>query len=162
MLRVLASALALGALVANAGAAERPLVPREILAASLKRADCDVALAEAADNLEPHELGRGRKLVEARCWHAVYNFANILFVLDPATPAKARMLQFRLWNGSALAPSYSITLPQFNEATQLLQSRHLDRGLGDCGTLGEWRWTGSEFRMTGYWRKGDCDGEDFE
>jgi hypothetical protein len=36
------------------------------------------------------------------------------------------------------------------------------RGPGDCGSAGEWAWTGREFKMTGYWDKPNCDGEEFD
>jgi hypothetical protein len=32
-----------------------------------------------------------------------------------------------------------------------------------CGARGEWTWTGSEFKMTGYWDKPDCkDDSEFD
>jgi hypothetical protein len=142
--------------------ADPPLIPPSILGAGLKAADCDAPLAEAADNLEAYDLGRGRRLIEARCWHAVYNFASILFVLDPAAPAKPRLLQFQVWNGTGFEPSYSLTLPQFDPDSQTLSMRHLGRATGDCGTIGQWTWTGTQFRMTGFWSKEACDGEDFD
>jgi hypothetical protein len=36
------------------------------------------------------------------------------------------------------------------------------RGAGDCGTIGEWKWTGSDFKLARYWSKPDCDGEPFD
>jgi hypothetical protein len=138
------------------------LIPAAVLGAALKTADCDVAPAEAADNLEVYDLGRGRRLVEAPCWHAIYNFAGILFVVDPSAPGRARLQRFELWTGQAFAPSYSLTLPQFDPDSKILSMRHLGRGTGDCGTIGQWEWTGDRFRMTGFWRKDACDGEDFD
>ncbi len=149
------------AIIGSAQAAPE-LVPRSVLAAALKTADCDVPLAEAADNLATYDLGRGRQLIEVRCWNAVYNFASILFLFDPSTPAKPRLLQFRVWNGKAFEPSYALTLVQFDPDSLTLSMRHLARGLGDCGTLGQWSWTGREFRMTGFWQKDECDGADFD
>jgi hypothetical protein len=34
-----------------------------------------------------------------------------------------------------------------------------DRGVGDCGSIGHWRWSGAAFKLTAYWVKSDCDGE---
>jgi hypothetical protein len=157
---ILAGAIA--GLVCGGARAELPRIPPPVLAAAMKTAECDVPVAEAIDNLEPHDLGHGLMLVEARCWRAVYNFGNVLFVLDPSAPGRARLLHFQLWNGHAFEQTYSLTLPQFDPETKRLTMRHLGRGLGDCGTIGQWDWTGANFRMTGYWSKDDCDGEDFE
>jgi hypothetical protein len=162
VVRLALSALLAWLAVCSAVQAAPDLVPRSVLASALKTADCDVPLAEAADNLATYDLGRGRQLIEARCWNAVYNFASILFLLDPAVPAKPRLLRFQVWNGKAFESNYALTLVQFDPDSLTLSMRHLARGLGDCGTLGQWSWTGTQFRMTGFWQKGECDGEDFD
>ena len=38
----------------------------------------------------------------------------------------------------------------------------MGRGVGDCGEIGDWRWTGKNFKLTGYWNKADCDGKVFD
>jgi hypothetical protein len=34
-----------------------------------------------------------------------------------------------------------------------------DRGVNDCGSIGNWKWSGTEFELQAYWVKPDCDGE---
>lgn len=142
--------------------AEPELIPRTVLGAALKTADCDVPPAEAADNLEVYDLGHGRQLVEAPCWHAVYNFASILFVAETSAPRRPRLQRFQVWNGTGFEASYSLTLPQVDSDSGILSMRHLGRAIGDCGTIGQWEWTGDRFRMTGFWQKDACDGADFD
>jgi hypothetical protein len=53
-------------------------------------------------------------------------------------------------------------MPSFEEKTKTLSSFHKGRGLGDCGTIGEWAWAATDFKLTGVWVKDDCDGEPFD
>jgi hypothetical protein len=66
------------------------------------------------------------------------------------------------WRDHRVVPGYSITSPTYEAKTRTLNSFHKGRGAGDCGSIGEWKWSGWFFRLTHMWVKADCDGEPFE
>ena len=161
-MRALLAVMFLMAAAPTTAVAEETYLPRAVIAAGLKQADCEVPLAEATE-LDPDELGGGLKLVMVSCWRAAYNFGSILFTVDPKARDKARLLQFQVVDEKKkLTKTYSIDLPDFDAKKKTIASYHKGRGVGDCGTIGEWRWTGRDFKLTGFWTKEKCDGEVFE
>lgn len=131
---------------------------------AFKKAECEVELDEAIKDLETAgELSGGLKLVEVYCWRAAYNFGSILFTLDPAAPEKARLLSFQtLGAKNNLISTYQLSSPGYDEKTKILSSFHKGRGVGDCGSSGEWRWNGKDFELKRYWNKDECDGQPFD
>jgi hypothetical protein len=160
MLAVLATLAVSGASASAAPAG--PPIPRNVITAAMKKADCSLPLKDALEGIDVSTLDAALKLVEVPCWRAAYQAGSILFVLDPKAPAKARLLSFQHWNGKTIGPTLNLTMPSFEEATKTLASFNKGRGLGDCGTIGEWHWEGTDFKLTGVWVKNDCDGEPFD
>jgi uncharacterized protein DUF1176 len=147
---------------AGAFAEKVPAIPRAVLTAAMKQADCSRSLKDAMEAIEAYALGPKLKLVEVPCWLAAYQGGSILFAVDPAAPAKARLLRFQDYDGKKLRTTYSLTMPAFDEDKKILRSFHKGRGIGDCGSAGEWTWGGSDFKLAGYWIKDPCDGEPME
>ena len=144
-------------------AAPAPLpIPRNVITAAMKKADCSLPIKDALEGIDVSTLDDKLKLVEVPCWRAAYQAGSILFVLDPAAPAKARLLSFQHWNGKKIGPTLNLTMPSFEESTKVLSSFNKGRGLGDCGSIHEWAWERSDFKLTGAWVKNDCDGEPFD
>jgi len=164
MIRPIAAALAvLLAAGTDAVAAPSPLpIPRNVIAAAMKKADCSLPLKDALAGIDLSELAGKLRLVEVPCWRAAYQDGSILFVLDPAAPAKAKLIQFQHWDGKKLGRTFTLTMPSFAADTKTLFSFHKGRGLGDCGSIHEWAWQRSDFKLTGVWIKDDCDGEPFD
>jgi hypothetical protein len=153
------------ATVAHAQAPSQSLsLPKGLVADAFKKADCSVEIDEVINDLEPlGELSGGLKLVEVYCWRAAYNFGSILFAVNPKEPAKARLLRFKtLGEKNRLIDTFQLSSPSYDEKTKLLGSSHKGRGVGDCGTVGEWRWGGKDFVLARYWNKDECDGEPFD
>ena len=48
--------------------------------------------------------------------------------------------------------------PQLADDGLSISSFYLGRGIGDCGTRGEWAWDGSKFHLTRYTAMDDCRG----
>jgi hypothetical protein len=154
--------LGLAVIVAGCGALRAdPILPNDIVASALAQAECTVPLDDASDNMSLQHLCRGLKLVEVSCLSGAYNFASILFAVDLNKVEKARLLRFQTWADKSFKPTYVLTLPTFDPKTQRLTSFHKGRGVGDCGTMGQWLWSGSDFKMTDYWNKETCDGKEF-
>ncbi len=56
-------------------------------------------------------------------------------------------------------PADVLSIPEYKPETKTIVSYRPYSSRGICGAAGEWTWTGSEFRMTGYWDKPDCNDE---
>ena len=157
-----AAAIVLLAVMAAPAAAKETYLPRGVIAAGLDAAGCDLPIDQVTE-FDPQNLGRALKLVQVSCWSAAYNFGGILFAVEPKARAKARLLAFQtVGTEKKLETVYSLTLPRFDAKTKVLSAYHKGRGVGDCGEIGEWRWTGKNFKLTGYWNKPDCDGKVFD
>src|SRR5688572_13981802 len=126
-------------------------IPMSVLEAGWKQAKCDVELKD--EDREGESLGGGLLIVEIYCWRAAYQAGSIFFAVDPKSSDKARLLEFQEWGGKRLIKGYSLTSPDYDEKRRVMASFHKGRGVGDCGSLGEWKWSGKAFRLTGYWRK---------
>lgn len=156
------AAIVLLAFLAAPAAAKETYLPRAVIAAGLDAADCVLPIDQVTE-FDPQDLDGGLKLVQVSCWSAAYNFGGILFAVDPKVRAKARLLSFQtVGDEKKLETVYSLTLPRFNAKTKILSAYHKGRGVGDCGEIGEWHWTGKDFKLTGYWNKSDCDGKVFD
>jgi hypothetical protein len=151
-------------LLASATHAQNIALPKALVADAFKKADCSIKIDETIQDLEPiGELSGGLKLVEVYCWRAAYNFGSILFAVNPNEPAKARLLRFKtLGEKDKLIDTYQLSSPSYDEKTKKLGSAHKGRGVGDCGSVGEWHWRGKNFVLTRYWNKDECDGEPFD
>src|SRR5262249_39829378 len=71
----------------SAWAAPAPL-PRPVITAVMKKADCSLPLKDALEGINVSELDGKLKLVEVPCWRAAYQEGSITFVLDPAATAQ--------------------------------------------------------------------------
>ena len=138
-----------------------PTIPTSLIAKAFEGDDCTVPVGDAAA-ADVADLGKGLTLVTIPCWRAAYNFGSILFVLDPKAPEKARLLRFQVHDGKKLVTQKTLSNVSYDEKTRTLRAMHKGRGVGDCGSMGEWKWTGATFRLTGYWLKENCDGKPFE
>ncbi len=144
-------------------AQQKVQLPKTLVEDAFKKAECEVELDEAIKDLETTgELSSGLHLVEVPCWRAAYNFGSILFALDPAAPERARLLNFQRPEKNKLTSTYQLSSPGYDEKTRRLNSFHKGRGVGDCGSSGEWRWNGRDFELKRYWNKDKCDGRPFD
>ena len=148
--------------VPAAQAQNAPAVPQKLIAKALEQPECTVSPKEAADSVELADLGKGLKLVTISCWRAAYNFGSVLFALNPAAPEKARLLSFQIYSRKKFVRTYQLSNADYDEKKRMLSSLHKGRGVGDCGSIGAWKWTGTDFKLTGYWFKEDCDGMPFD
>lgn len=165
MIRVATAAIAgFLAVVSVAGparAADPVNIPFDVVKKAFETAECTIELKdEPRENVE--ELGGGLKLVEVYCWRAAYQAGSIFLVANPAQPEKARLLKFQWWSNKKLNSVYSLTEPDFNPATKQLKGFHKGRGVGDCGSIGEWKWVSGNFNLKRFWHKESCDGQPFD
>ena len=135
-------------------------LPKAVAEAGFKTADCTMNFDEAYAAVEMFDLPGGQKLFVLPCWRAAYQSGGAMFAMDKA--GQARLLSFKSWDGKKYVTVQTLTEVDFVNETNTLTSFHKGRGIGDCGSIGEWSWAGSEFKLKGYWYKEKCDGNPFE
>lgn len=151
-------------LATGAPAQTAQIVPREAIAAALRQNDCETTDDEAIEDATTYDLDRNLKIVEVPCWHAAYNDGSLVFMVDPRRPSEARLMQFRNWSHDTKKwePTSVLWNVEYKPKTKQLISFDKFRGIADCGSSGQYTWSGSEFKLTGFWVKEDCDGTDFK
>jgi len=160
MTRMAGTLLVVLMLSAPAAAADRAGVPQAAIDAALKTADCDDSLADQERYEDkPKDLTGGLTLVPILCYRGAYNYSYIFFAADPNMPAKARLLSFARPDGDGVKPGYDLVNYEYDPDDKTMTELIKDRGVNDCGSIGSWRWSGTDFALTAYWRKPDCDGE---
>lgn len=146
-------------LYGSAAMAQDAALPRAAIDDGFKKADCTVPIEDAAAEPQSFDLGDGKTLFLASCWRAAYQSGSIAFVSDRA--GEARLLTFEDWNGKRFVPTQSLSEADFDPGKKTLSSYHKGRGIGDCGAMGEWAWTGADFKLAKFFYKEKCDGRDF-
>jgi hypothetical protein len=147
-----------GLLCGPALAQDNPL-PRAAVENGFKTAECTVPLEGAVTEQQSFDLGNGKKLFLISCWRAAYQSGSIALVTDGA--GAPRLLTFQSWDGKRFAPIPSLSEADFDPNKRTLSSYHKGRGIGDCGSVGEWNWTGTDFKLAKYFYKEKCDGRAF-
>ncbi len=163
MTRTATAAVAACLLISPAAADDAIRIPFPVVQAAFKKAECSIELKDEPRE-EVQDLGNGLKLVEIYCWRAAYQAGSIFLAVDPKTPEAARLLRFQEWSNrkKGLIATSALSNPGFDPASKIMSAGHKGRGIGDCGTSGEWKWTGRDFTLLRYWIKEDCDGEPFD
>src|SRR5262245_584075 len=163
MSRIAFAVLAVVLFAYTARAADPIKIPFKVIQAAFKQAECTTELQDE-DRSEVQELGGGLKLVEIYCWRAAYQAGSIFLAVDPKAPDKARLLRFHLWSDETkrLVVGSTLSNPNLDEEKKMMSAGHKGRGVGDCGTAGEWKWTGRDFMLMRFWSKPDCDGQPFD
>lgn len=135
---------------------------RAIFEGVWKRAECNQTIENGLNNVHYQDLGGGYSLGMVLCWTGPYQQSHILFLVAPKTGGRPQLLSFQQWIENKFVPADVLWMADYDSNRKSLTSFMKSRGPGDCGSAGEWAWTGTEFKMTGYWDKPNCDGEEFE
>ena len=124
---------------------------------SLPRARECAALYENTDNgrndWAVHRLGADVLLWELPCGAGAYNFSQA-YVISANDGSNPQAVDFPTPRG----PIDSLVNSDFDSATNTLSAFGKGRGLGDCGSMGSWAWTGREFRLLSEDNMSDCLG----
>jgi len=157
-MRIFAGAIMLGFFAAPVMAQDATL-PRDAIEKPFAKAECSLPIEDAIGEQQSFDLGDGKKLFLVSCWSAAYQSGSIALVSEGAAPP--RLLTFQTWDGKRFVPFASLSEADFDADKKTLSSYHKGRGIGDCGSMGEWTWTGSDFKLAKYFYKEKCDGRDF-
>lgn len=134
-------------------------LPRAAIEEGFKKAECSVPIEDAAKAPDSFDLGGGQKLFIVSCWQAAYQSGSIVYVMDSA--GAARLMTFQDWNGKKFAPAMSLSEADFDPNGKTISMFYKGRGVGDCGSMATWNWTGREFKLKEYYFKEKCDGRSF-
>lgn len=144
-----------GSLLDEVEAARLGKLVRETLEADLcESPEDDERLADSA-----WELPDGRTLLQLTCYGGAYNFGSSWFLL--AQGASPEMIAFPVPadDGSGrMSTTGDLVNAGFDPATGKLGMFSKGRGIGDCGSSGEWAFDGQGFRLLEYRLMGDCQG----
>ena len=161
----MSSAIGVMLLSASLGAAltggDRSAVPRPILEAGLKKAQCSVT-PRKAHVVGTELLSNYLRIVEVGCWQAGENEGSILFAVPVDQPQLAQLISVDRWDNGKVARGYSVASPGYEAKTRTLSTTFKASAAGDCGTIQEMKWTGWSFELLHVWRKDSCDGIPFE
>lgn len=157
-MRALFAAIVIIAALGIAHAQDAPLA-RAAIKADFTKLDCFVELDEAVRNQQSFDLGGGKRLVLVLCMQGAYQGSSIAYAVEGAAPPW--LLMFPTWDDKRIAPSAFVTEADYDPATKQMTSFAKGRGLGDCGSLGTWRWTGTAFALKSFFYKEHCDSKRF-
>ena len=115
---------------------------------------CDPREPDAAFTDEVLPLGGDLDLVAIACTSGAYNFESVYTIVTAGDVNRARPAGFPVPDGQGGSPggvTDSLVNAGFDPATGRLGFFSKGRGLGDCGTTGQYAWTGGEFVLIS-WR----------
>lgn len=113
----------------------------------------------SVDRLSARQL-----LVGVRCWRGAYNFSRTYFIVEEGERPTVRAASFSRPGGASETDSGSpepdsiIVNGEYDPQSGLINHFSKGRGLGDCGTIGHWRWDGRAFLPTFYQSMPTCRG----
>ena len=129
-----------------------PSRPSAALQAQLR--DCDDDILELGIEPEVARLSRDQIFWGMVCSRGAYNVIYRLFLTDE-TGGDVRALELDYTGGEATSELMNIS---FDPKTQTLMNFDKGRGLGDCGALTEWVWTGQRFDVAHQTFMPECQG----
>lgn len=132
-----------------------------ISAALLAQHEADTECQPQADlvngaDVESGMVAEGKPIYFLPCWGGAYNFGWKAYVEvfegEFALQAIPEFSPERGWTATTHLVNYG-----WDPASQSITTFNKGRGLGDCGTSGEWRWDEFSFRLIEFRSKAECD-----
>jgi Protein of unknown function (DUF1176) len=134
-------------------------VPEPVLARHLQTSDCEDPSSELLSNIPPvvQSVSETAILYAIPCTAGAYNVAYRLYLRETGEVGGVQTLYFPTfardygWGGTDLL--FNVTA----EGAKLT-AFYKGRGLGDCGTAGEWTFVDYAYRLDRYAAQDSCDG----
>lgn len=118
------------------------------------------------DNLpkgEGFEIGPQTQLWMMPCSRGAYNFSSMAFLMRGREAPQ--LLKFEGWRSAEnwrdqrfVTEGEELVNPEFSLDSMQISFFAKGRGIGDCGSAGNYTWDGQRFRLTGYISMGECKG----
>lgn len=130
------------------------------LAALRRKHGCTIDEVGGPDEAETAALGPAHGLLLLACGSGAYNVSHVPFVLRRAGAAvRADLAAFDVKPGWWSDEGKPILInAAWDKERGLLTSFSKARGLGDCGTISEYAWDGSAFRLVEQSEMSECRG----
>lgn len=96
-----------------------------------------------------------RSLVSLTCSLGAYNASNAFWIVENGVVAGAKPVEFPWTDDSE---KNTLVNGEFDPKTGRIDYFAKGRGIGDCGALGGYAWTGTSFALTGFSMMGECRG----
>lgn len=132
-------------------------VPPKSISAMPGRGDCDPPMEGAKPEILRARLGPNLMLWGVQCNSGAYNFSYLFFTTDEQG-GNRRPVAFPYAPGSNQAQTLFVTNPEFDADTLTMSSFEKARGLGDCGAVLSWAWTGKAFALISQDIMSECNG----
>ncbi|MDO8409792.1 MAG: DUF1176 domain-containing protein [Phenylobacterium sp.] len=145
---------ALPKVTAAPAAAQTGLPSQPSAALQARLGACDDDIADLGIKPDVARLAPGKLFWGVVCSRGAYNVIYSLFLTDEAG-GDVEALQVPYANGEPVTELMNI---DFDPETQTLTNFDKGRGLGDCGALSRWVWTGQAFALTHQTLMPDCQG----
>lgn len=117
---------------------------------------CRLDNAESPSRDDPwrvNRLGSNRLLWSLPCGAGAYNLSQV-YVLSANDGSAARVVIFP----TSDEPTHQIVNSDFDATTNTISAFNKGRGLGDCGQMASWQWTGTSFALRQEEAMNDCLG----
>lgn len=119
----------------------------------------DPVLAGGGARVWTARLDPWSTLYGVTCWTAAYNQGDRLYLVRNGDFRGLQPLSFAEPDGVDGWDAADVLVnPGYDPGTGTLQSFNKGRGVGDCGTVGTWAWTGSRFSLREYRSEPGCNG----
>lgn len=124
---------------------------------------CDGNLDQSLsqDLSQIYDVGNNTYVAEVLCFMAAYQ-GNYEYVLYKDNQFKRLPLKMFDEKGQELNVKNVAGLPTYDPGSKTLEVVTKGRGLGDCGSLAQYKFDGNEFKLMEYRAKNECDGQYLE
>lgn len=104
-------------------------------------------------------VGKTQTLYLVPCYAGAYNVIFRVYVLDTRYPDALRESLFAGYSDeTGWYGTNALINAAYDPKTKILSAFEKGRGLGDCGSIPSFQWTGYNWRMVEYRYWGKCDG----
>ena len=136
-------------------------LPPQVLELHRARSDCEDPASDVLRSIEPivAPLSKTAILYAIPCTAGAYNVTYRLYVVESGEIGGTQTLYFadysdsHGWSGT----DYLVNV-EFDAREKRLTTLYKGRGLGDCGSMGTWRWKDYAFAMEEFRAWSRCDG----
>lgn len=155
------AALALPVITAKPASGTLSEKDGKALAAALRKqiAQRDPDRCEDSEMTTKHDtawrLDARRSLVSLTCSLGAYNASNAFWIVENGVVAGAKSVEFPWGDDSE---KNVLVNGEFEPKTGRIDYFARGRGIGDCGAMGGYAWTGTSFALTGFSMMGECRG----
>jgi len=134
-----------------------PAMPEALAELHAANADCEAPEDLPTLDRTRIELDADKELWLIPCYAGAYNFAYAAYRNVGKFYERVLFSQYSdvaSWTGTGI-----LINPEWNEANATLTTYDMGRGIGDCGSRGEWRNREGFLRLERFFYKPDCDGK---